>query len=591
MPSHHRPPGAHPTALGLALLCSAAGCYHGTNAHDDGAADGTGGTEASGGSDGGTADDTGAGACADGVSVAPLRRLSEAQYRNTLAELFAPAGIDVATDAATELDRIPLDDGDGSFGILDTRVSDLHARAYYRLADRLADIVAYDPDNLTAIGGACAGPTMPDASCIDAFLDDFGLRAYRRPLFEDERSSLHEIASTAPDGIEAWRSLVFMLLMSPQFLYHVELDGEGDDTQYQLDGYALASRLSFHFWQSMPDADLFAAAADGSILTEDGYLAQLDRVFEDPRTQRTVDRFYDEWLQLGWLTTFPTTPAFQTFAMGTSIGEPDADHLLAAQDEIHALQRHFTFEQDGSLADLLLTDVSLTDSPHLAQLYGVQPWDGAGEPPSMPAGQRAGLLTRVAFLLTGNEESHPVHRGAALRERILCEALPQPDPTQLPPGALDQPPVDGQKTTRQRYEEKTADAVCNGCHHAINPIGFVLEGYDAIGRYRTEETIIDSVSGEILATLPLDTAAAPAITGDDTVIADGVALSQQVVDSGKAEPCFAQQYFRATFGRTESDEDTCLIETVTTELTDNASIRSALRSIALAATFRTRRVM
>src|SRR5205085_8204083 len=122
------------------------------------------------------------------------------------------------------------------------------------------------------------------------------------------------------------RSVVFSLLLTPQFLYHVEVEGDGEDTQFDLGGYELASRLSYHFWQSMPDAELFAAAADGSLVTDDGYQAQLDRVFADPRTQATVDRFYDEWLQLGWLTAWPTSPAFMTFAEGTSIGDPDADH-------------------------------------------------------------------------------------------------------------------------------------------------------------------------------------------------------------------------------------------------------------------------
>lgn len=578
--------------LGIAALTAAlAGCYSGagSDAGDDAGTGGTGVDSADTGAD--SADDTGSAACAESSSLSPLRRLTAAQYRNTLRDLFAPAGVDVDTEAEDELDRIPVDDGEGSFGILDGRVSDLHARAYYRLADRLADLTVADPDRLRAVAGECAGPAMPDDACIDAFLDDLGLRAYRRPLTDDERAKLHGIADTSPDGTEAWRSLVFMLLMSPQFLYHVELEGEGDDTQYDLDGYALASRLSFHFWQSMPDAELLAAAADGSLLTDDGYVAQLDRVFDDPRTQATVDRFYDEWLQLGWMTTFPSTPAFTTFAQGTTIGQADADHLQAAQDEIHALVRHFTFDEDGTLADLLLTDLSLTTSPHLAQLYGVAPWDGQSEPPRMPAGERAGLITRVAFLLTGNEESHPVHRGAAVRDRIMCAELPQPDPTMLPPGALDQPPVTGDQTTRQRYEAKTADGACIGCHQAINPIGFVLEGYDALGRYRTEETIIDGVTGEILATLPLDTAAAPKLAGDDTIIDDGVALSQQVVDSGEAERCFATQYFRATFGRTETDDDTCVLDTVEAALTDNASMRQALRTIALAATFRARRVM
>ena len=576
-------------AVPVIALALAGGCYRGTDtAQADGSA-GDGSGSDGGLSGGGTAGDGGDSPCQADLSVSPLRRLSAAQYRNTLADLFAPAGIDVPTEAADELDRIPTDDAGSTFGILDARVSDQHAHAYYRLADTVAGLVVEDDTRLAAVAGDCAVQPDADDACVDAFLDDFAMRAYRRPLASDERERLHAVAAGAPDNVEMFRSLVFVVLMAPPFLYHVELEGDGDDVEYALDGYALASRLSYHFWQTMPDDELFAAAADGSLLTDEGYLAQLDRIVDDPRTGDWVDRFYDEWLQLGWLTVWPDTPAFATFAEGTTIGYPDADHLVAAQEEIHALARRFTFEQEGTLADLLLTDVSLTTSPHLAELYGVEPWDGTSEPPRMPDGERSGLLTRVGFLLTGNEESHPVHRGSAIRGRILCQELSPPDPTTLPPGALDQPPVSPDQTTRQRYEAKTADAVCQGCHQLINPPGFVLEQYDAIGRYRTEERVMDESTGEVLAVLPVDASAAAGLDGSDTVISDPAALGQQVLDSGQAEACFSRQYFRATFGREESDADTCSIGQVEDALVDG-SLHEALRAIALEPVFRTRRV-
>jgi len=575
----------------LVLALAAAGCYRGNDANADADADASGGSDSDGDSGSAGEGDTDAAGCGDEASISPLRRLSEAQYRNTLRDLFAPAGIDVDTDAADDLDRIPADDAGSTFGILDVRVSELHARAYYRLADQLAGVTVQDPESLAAVAGECALAAAPEAACIDAFLDDFGMRAYRRPLLAVEREHYHALAAEAADGADAFRTLVFSVLLAPQFLYHVQVDGEGDDERFDLDGYALASRLSFHFWQTMPDAELFAAAADGSLTTEDGYLAQLDRVFADPRTQATVDRFYDEWLQLGWLTQFPTTPAFATFAEGTSIGDPEADHLAAARAEIHALVRHYTFTEDGTLADVVLSDLSLTTSPHLAALYGVEPWDGTSEPPRMPAGERAGLLTRVAFLLTGDQETHPVHRGAAVRRRILCDDLPQPDPTMLPPGSLDKPPVTEDQTTRERYEVKTADAACAACHSLINPVGFVLERYDALGRYRSEERVIDEVTGEVIAVLPIDSAAAPNLAGDAAVIDSGAALSEQVVASGKAEACFARQYFRATFGREEADEDACALERVEDALLEVGSMREALRAIAIDPVFRSRRVM
>jgi hypothetical protein len=237
-----------------------------------------------------------------------------------------------------------------------------------------------------------------------------------------------------------------------------------------------------------------------------------------------------------------------------------------------------------------LTDLSVTASPHLAALYGVEPWDGVSDPPRMPEGERAGILTRVALLISGTHETDPVHRGATVRRRILCESLPSPDPAALPPGALDSPPVTEDQTTRQRYEEKTGAPECFGCHSLINPPGFVLERYDAIGRHRTEEVVIDRLTGEVIATLPIDSTASPRLSGEDRAISTGPELSEEVLASGRAEACFATQYFRATFGRQETPEDTCAIDRVQHALLDGGSLREALRAVALDPMFRSRRV-
>jgi len=525
----------------------------------------------------------------DATGLTPLRRLSEIQYRNTLADLFAPVGVDANSDASAELDRVPADDADMPFRGMDARLSDLHIRAFVRVADRMATVTA---TNLSAVAGDCATEPTASAACIDAFLDDFAMRAYRRPLTADERDRYHALNDGSRDGPEVFRSVVFSLLLAPQFLNHVQVEGEGDDVFFALGPYETASRISYHFWQSMPDAELFAAAASGEILTEDGYLEQLTRVVEDPRTEDTITSFYGEWFDLGWLGAFPATAGFETLTEDLPFGAPGESFIAAANDEVLAMTRHFTFATDGTLSDLFLTDLSFTDSPELAAVYGVPVWDGAGAYPVMPGGERAGILTRSAFLFSGTHETHPIHRGAEIRRNILCDALPQPDPTALPDGALTPPPVTDDQTTRQRFEAKTANEPCISCHTAINPIGFVLESYDALGRFRVEERVIDEMTGEELARLPIDSATTPAIGSDPDVVVDtGIGLSEEVVDSGKTESCFSRQYFRFTYGRDEGASDGCALERVRGVLSEGGSLRDALRGIALDPSFRSRRVL
>ncbi len=525
-------------------------------------------------------------------SVSPLRRLSTLQYRNTISDLFGSA-LDAPTVAAAEIARIPVDAGD--FAIMDARLSDQHVRSYYRIADRIAASASTNDATLRAIAGDCALDAAPSSACVDAFLDDFGMRAFRRPLSTDERAAYQALNDGSRDGRELFRALLFVLLQAPQFVYHVELDGDalgGDDNYYELAAYEVASRLSYHFWQSMPDEELFAAAADGSILTDAGYAAEVDRIFADPRTRTTIESFYREWWHVGWLSSFPDNPAFHTLAEGTSIYDAGNDTIQAMSDEIDGLTDHFTFESGGSVRDLLLTDLSFTQSADLAALYGVEPWDGSSANPHMPAGERAGILTRAAFLVNDYYQTHPIHRGATVRRRLLCDPLPQPDPTSLPPGSLNPPPSSTELTTRERFANKTANEPCATCHASFNPIGFVLERYDALGRFRTEEQVIDEATGEVLATLPVDSAAAPRINpGDDRVIDSGLELSEMLADSGRVESCFARQYFRFTFARGEGESDGCVLEQVRAALAEGGTLAEALRAVALDPSFRSRRVM
>jgi len=586
--------------LGLAAIVSVAACSgvigEPGSTGREGNPDLPGSTTGPGGTTGGVMQRSdGSFVCdpATGPSVSPLRRLSVLQYQNTLRDLFGPT-LDVATVASAEIARIPVDDA--LFTIMDTRLSDQHVRAYYRIADKIAAAATTADATLTAVAGKCALDAKPTATCVDAFLSDFGARALRRPLTAEEKTAYVALNDGTRSTRELFRGLLFVLLQAPAFAYHVELDGDAvaaDDNDYKLDAFGLASRLSYHFWQSMPDKDLFTAAANGSLLTEEGYTAQVTRMFSDSRTRDAVNVFYKEWWHIGWLNEFPKTPGLQTLAQGTTVFQAGADHLQAMTDEIRALTEHFTFSTPGTYKDLFVTDLSFTRSSHLASLYGVQAWDGASALPHMPNGQRAGLLTRGSFLVNDNYETHPIHRGVTIKRRILCQDISPPDPSALPQGALIPPPISPDTTTRQRYENKTSPALCNGCHGSFNTMGFVLEQYDALGRYRTQEQVIDEASGKVLATLPVDSSASPKINPDDSrTISTGPELSDMVAGAtSDTEPCFARQYFRFTYGRSEDSNDSCALESVRGALTGSGNLANALRAIALEAGFRTRRAM
>lgn len=504
-------------------------------------------------------------------SGSPLIRLSRLQYENTLRDLLGDAVVDDAT-VSTELAQFPTDgEAEDSFAQMDERVSQRHVDTYYGVADAAATLVSNDSAVLTQLAGDCAA--SPDAACIEEFVRNFGRRVFRRPLTEEEVARHLELDEG--DATETFRSLVFVMLMSPQLNYHLEIDGAAIDDRedyLRLSGYELASKLSFHFWQSMPDDALFAAAEDGSLVTEQGFAAQVERLFEHERTRETVRRFYAEWYRLDSFAGFATTPAFSAFADGIPADEALYD---AMREEIEALTSHYTWDVDGgSYNDMLTTSDMFTDAPALLDLYGDAP--------------RSGLLTRAAFLVSTNERTNPFKRGSYVRQEILCDELAQPDPNQLPPDALQEPEIDPEMSTRERFAAKTSPAECQACHAQFNPLGFALEAYDGLGRYRTTEDIFAD-DGSILASVPVDTAVSVRV-GDERVDVEGPEeLMTEIAESGKPETCFARHYFRYTYRRHENDQvDGCSMVAVREALLNGGGLRSALKAIALEPAFRVR---
>ncbi len=544
------------------------------------------------------------GACPTGdpdPGVTPLMKLSTVQYRNTVRDLLAASGLsDMNAEISTLLAAVP-DDSTVQFRGLDQRISADHVMAYFKVAAAVGDGATKSTARLTALAGSCATQSTLAASCIDSFLSDFGRRAFRRPLSSEELSEYRDVAQgTSPKAAspaEALRNVVVTLLMSPRFVNHLEIDGAaiaGREDYIALDPYVVASRLSYTFWQTLPDDALLAAAADGSLATDAGFQKQLDRVFADARTQQTVWQFWNEWLRFESFTGFVSDrPAFQSLAKGEQIGVAGHDHYRDMVQEVRDLTELYTWKQRGSFNDLMTSTVSVTKSADLAHLYGVPAWSGSGAYPTFSDGSRVGLLQRAALLASSLETTNPFHRGSLIRRAVLCDDLPRPDPNSLPPGSLDAPPPSAALTTRQRYQAKVeGNNLCKGCHSSFSDIGYVLEAYDALGRFRTSEKVFDEQTGALVATLPIDTSASIDLTGAGASQVSGPAeLNQRIVQSGKVEACLSANYFRYALRRDPLSDsaDACAFENMRASL-GKGSLSDVFRSIALEAGFRRKKV-
>jgi hypothetical protein len=262
-------------------------------------------------------------------------------------------------------------------------------------------------------------------------------------------------------------------------------------------------------------------------------------------------------------------------------------------EEIFDLTALFTFERQGTLSDLLTTNLSVTQSDDLASLYEVEAWDGSSDYPTLS--NRAGLLQRGALLVSNLEQTNPFHRGALVRRAILCDDLPQPNPNDLPPGALDPPPVDEAQTTRERFGAKVeGNGLCENCHASFSDIGYVMESFDAVGRYRTMERVFDAQSGDLLAELPINTVAEVSIVASsEPPVDDAAGLNQRIVDSGKVEACLAQSYLSYASRRAmvSASLDACVVKDLSELLSnEEGGLAAAFRRVAEVPTFFTRKV-
>lgn len=306
-------------------------------------------------------------------------------------------------------------------------------------------------------------------------------KAYRRPPepaeFERLMALYDSIYADSKVFERAMQVCVQAILSSPHFLFRAETDPAPDKPR-ALNGYEVASRMSYFLWASMPDDRLFSLAANGSLLKPEVRRAEVKRMLADPKARSLGDDFVYQWLQLPRLREVSPDPErFGPFP-STLRDAMRTETLLFAKEVI---------EKDLSLLEFIDGRFTFLNEP-LAAHYGIPGVSGTEfRKVTLPDDRRGGVLGHGSILtLTSNPtRTSPVKRGKWVLEQLL--GTPPPPP---PPGAGDLPDegkkVEG-KTLRERLEDHRKDPTCATCHARMDPIGFALDNFDAVGRWRTED--------------------------------------------------------------------------------------------------------
>jgi hypothetical protein len=477
-----------------------------------------------------------------GAADAQLRRLTHSQFNHTVRDLLG--------DQTTPAAQFPPEDFINGFRNQSRgqSLSPLLIEAYSTAAERLARSAFRGGDSHGLI------PCKPSAACNARFVREFGLKAFRRPLDAAEQKRYEALLAHETDFLKGAQLVVEAMLQSPNFLFRLDTTPEP-----KLKPWATASRLSYALWDTMPDAELFAAAARGELATRAGVEKAARRMLADKRARESLNEFVSQWLRFDrLLTASKDRRKFPLYTRETAI---------AMTEEARTFVSDLVWN-GGSFMTLFTADYGFV-SPELAGIYNVTAPAKQFDRVAFPAGsERAGILGQGLFLaLTAKpDDSSPTARGLFVREQFLCQHVPDPPAsvnTNLPPVTEAKP-----QTNRDRMSEHASNPSCTTCHRLIDPIGFGLEKFDAIGGRRDQlvlqfRTPSKDAKSAPARTVKLDIDAAGNVAGiPDSGFSSPAELGAVLAKSTLCQECVVKQYFRYTAGRLETPADRPLIRKV-----------------------------
>ncbi|MBA3936397.1 MAG: DUF1592 domain-containing protein [Planctomycetes bacterium] len=332
------------------------------------------------------------------------------------------------------------------------------------------EVAGYVHDHLEQVAGvrADAGDARPR---LVAFLHRFAERAFRRPLDDEQNRYFvdRHFAGDASTETALLKSLI-LVLKSPRFLFP-GADADGRDP------YAVASRLSFALWDSLPDPKLLEAAKGGRLANRAGMAAEVERMLKDPRAHTKLRQFYHRWLKLDNLRGLAKEAGrFAGF-----------DDVLVAdlRTSLDLFLDEVTWDATSDYRRLMVSE-TIPLNGRLAKFYGVElPEDAPFQMVALGKQPRAGLLTHPLMMagFSYSATSSPIHRGVFISRSMLGRRLRSP-PDSITP---ESPALHPDMTTRERIGRQTKPAMCMTCHDMINPLGFTMENFDAVGRFRQDE--------------------------------------------------------------------------------------------------------
>lgn len=416
------------------------------------------------------------------AAPAPLqmRRMTESQYRNTISDVFSP---DIRVVGRFEPDlRV---EGLAAVGSSQVSISASGYEQYYGLAGRIAGQLLDDQQWRSIMPCDSETPTSYNEACAQQIITHFGERLFRREMTPESVDEWLVAGRLAMEHVGDFRSAMALtiegMLSSPEFLFIVDTVEDTEDGRARLTGHAMASRLSYLLWNTVPDEELLHAARTGELATRAGLEAQVDRMLASERLQEGVEAFFSDFLHLNAFATLDKDkliyPAFNQ--------EVAAD----AREQLVMFMNYHLLEREAPYTEVLTSKETFMTRP-LGVIYGVpvRPRNDWELVRFEDEDLRGGLISHIGFTAL---HSHPGRssatlRGIAVRELLLCQSV-APAPAAVNFTVVQETDNPDFKTARARLTQHRTDDACASCHEFIDPIGLAMENFDGSGSLRFAE--------------------------------------------------------------------------------------------------------
>ncbi len=495
-----------------------------------------------------------------------IRRLTETQYRNIIADLFGPRIV-----VGGRFDPLVRTSGLLEVGARSAPVTATGLEEYDGLARSIAAQVVKPGNREYLLPCKPQSETAPDDACAKQFYGAIGRLLYRRPLTDDELKTTVSLANATSKKLggfyDGLSSGLAALLEAPPFLFIVDSTEPDPDNKggRRLTAYAKASRLSFLLWNTTPDDELLTAAASGDLDSKKGLKRQVDRMLASQHLNTGVRAFFSDMFGYdGFDSLEKDSVVYPKFSL--AVAEDAKEQTLRTLVDL-------LVTQNGDYRDIFTTRKTFM-SPALSRIYEVpvnRP-DGGWSPYTFPEGDpRAGIATQIGFvsLYAHPGRSSSTLRGRAVREELLCQKVPDP------PGNVSfdlfNDPNSPHKTARERLTAHASAPSCAGCHKIMDPIGLALEKFDGIGQFRTAENgeAIDT-SGNL----------------DGVKFEDAAGLGAALHDNPAATACVVNRLYSYAVGRVPNKGENEWVSVLQKNFAeDNYRFTALLRRIAMSDAF------